>query len=110
MIATTIEQSNKLLALGIDPSTADMFYRDNGEDLKLMWELVVDKPKYPAWSLSALLDLIPQVAIMQNVDKSYDITSFDKRIASPTHWIENIPNLIDACIEMIIWLKENKCI
>ena len=59
MIATNLEQSKRLIELGVDPSTADMFYRDNGEDLKLMWELVVDKPKFPAWSLSALLKLTP---------------------------------------------------
>ena len=59
-IATTYSQSNKLIKCGIDINTADMFYTDAG-GLKLMWENVIPKSeiKTPAWSIFALLNLIP---------------------------------------------------
>lgn len=66
-IATTIEQGKKLLELGIDPNTADMFYEkmDNEEyDYHLcvgkMPKMQIACEEYvPAWSLSALLNLLP---------------------------------------------------
>lgn len=89
MIATTIEQSKRLLEAGIDTKTADMYYKNN-----LSW-LVDKEPQYsaipsagspvnalewynkgytasgkgpmsllhfcfPAWSLSALIRLCPE--------------------------------------------------
>lgn len=44
-IATTIEQSKRLLAAGLDPESADMMRRDKS---RCYW---------PAWSLSKLWDL-----------------------------------------------------
>lgn len=79
MIATTKEQSARLLACGVDPKTADMFYqvpitvsqKQRGEDI-----LLVKKPNAtlydtdtPAWSLSALLSLLPQ-----KIDGGYWLT------------------------------------
>lgn len=68
-IATTREQSARLLQCGVDPKTADMFYqvpitlsqKQRGEDILLIKK--PDKTLYnidtPAWSLSALLAILP---------------------------------------------------
>lgn len=63
-ICTSIEQSKKLIELGIDVNTADMFWDtffakkpeaqvDNHHFIDK-----IDKHRVPAWSLSALLKLI----------------------------------------------------
>lgn len=102
-IATTIEQSKRLLAAGIDPESADMYYKNN-----LPW---TDKePRYsavpsagsptealewynkgytaggkeplpllhfcfPAWSLSRLIDLIADTGIPMNYGPMTDSTA-----------------------------------
>ena len=80
-ICTSIEQSKKLLSLGIDPNTADMFY-DGVKDITTGkyyiphkspmirvgkgWEDKYPKESVgslflPAWSLTALLKLLPDI-------------------------------------------------
>lgn len=70
-IATTIEQSKKLIELGIDVNTADMYYyKENVFNNALSTfngALLVkgnSKPEVeytiPAWSLSALIELMPK--------------------------------------------------
>jgi len=65
MIATTIGQSKRLLELGLDPKTADCMWLVtsrarlhvlDGEPISNYdrWE------NYPAWSLSALLEVMPK--------------------------------------------------
>lgn len=62
MIATTIEQSNKLLKLGLDPETSDMYWQYNDKDgtseqhVGFMWSDIF----IPAWSLSALMETWPK--------------------------------------------------
>lgn len=125
MIATTIEQSRKLAEI-LPAESADMWY----------WEFPT-APKYnrydhpmfhkgegitnvPAWSLSALLELIPS-----HIDKvdTFLRLRMDKDEENFNIWyedygtglciedsdiIKNTP--IDALFEMIVWLKENKYI
>lgn len=72
MIATSVEQSKRLLAIGIKPESADMSYvgyqwnNDVASDLEMetiepVGGLTVgNMPQdFPAWSLSALWDMIP---------------------------------------------------
>ena len=58
-VATTIEQSRKLIELGLDPKTADCNWNTTFGD----WSLCIGKNKLPhavpAWSLSALLEVAP---------------------------------------------------
>ena len=105
-IATDLVQSKKLVALGIDSSTADMFYLDNGEDLKLMWELVVDKPKYPAWSLDALLNLIPSPSL-HKIFTGWRCDSYNED-GSKIRLGADRDTAIDAAFEMILKLHELK--
>lgn len=64
-IATTPEQSKRLLACGVNPDSADMFYtnyttkpNDKAPCTKTA-PLGIRKDLIPAWSLSALLALLP---------------------------------------------------
>ncbi len=56
---TDIEQSKKLADF-LPLESADMFYRSNGIDVKLVWEHNAQKVTTPCWSLSALLKLMPK--------------------------------------------------
>jgi len=124
-ICTTIEQSKKLLKLGIDVNTADMFYRDNGVDVKLMWEHLPDvQVTNPAWSLSALLGLMPKsICIKQSEhsgyfyflewqfanDNSLRYVGNDRKclIDIYSDHDDGWKDSIDTAFEMICWLKEN---
>ena len=66
-ITTTIEQSKHLLELGLDPNTADMNWFGN-EKIGVPYELDLLPYKkrslhhhcLPAWSLTALLEVMPK--------------------------------------------------
>ena len=76
-IATTKEQSKKLIELGIDVNTSDMYYyKEDVFDYALSvfnGKLLVkgnSKPNaedtIPAWSLSALIELMPEHIVINN--------------------------------------------
>lgn len=110
---TTIEQSKRLLELGFNEATAD-FSR----------YLVASNPnkknKIPAWSLSALLDEIPQSVITDNNDeytlqmgKEDDLTYVFGYYCeyTATNVVEFVSQeAIEAAYELICWLLENKYI
>lgn len=64
MIATTQDQSQRLLRCGVSADTADMAYADGDILLTAPYSEMRDRFKekdcYPAWSLSALLGLLPK--------------------------------------------------
>ena len=120
-ICTNIEQSKKLLELGIDTETADMSYRFDFDDevYELSTAPYIDwvVPKYgesdkfetilPAWSLTALLELMPEIG--------GDTPTLKKR-PNETKWgcwyenwhiIKQGDDQVDAAYNMIVWLKEN---
>ena len=103
-ICTSVEQSKKLMELGINVNTADMFYRDNGVDVKLMWEHLPDvQVTNPAWSLSALLEFMPNFTL--NGFGNGQFNCRDER-ADCYALLDTCP--LDAAFEMVCWLKENK--
>lgn len=70
-ISTTIEQSKRLLAAGIDPNSADMSwhkYKTSKWDLWVGWSdrELPDLQVVPSWSLSRLIDLIAETRIPMN--------------------------------------------
>ena len=107
MIATTIEQSRRLLELGLDPKTADMYYlpqvMNEGETL---WPIDegydLDDADQPAWSLAALLEVMKEYG----VDLSSLFNGF--RCICSTYDTELYDNPIDAAYEMVCWLLEQK--
>lgn len=137
MIATTIEQSKKLVELGIDPSTADMYYEEEINlpklvvgDYKLHIQCMEDKDYRklsnpvlsPAWSLSALLELMPRSIksekngqIYLSFHRGYEDKwmieySFDDidRDYLEVKFEQKDP--IDTAFNMVAWLKKNKYI
>ena len=73
---TDIEQSKKLAEI-LPLESADMFYRDNEEDVKLMWEHLSEiKVTSPCWSLAALLSILPY-----KIELSHDVIDTSGNIA-----------------------------
>ena len=129
-ICTSIEQSKKLIELGIDVNTADMYYPnrvsiDNlyypkrvGKDnyvLPIVWKIghPLLSQEIPCWSLTALLNIIPKHI------KEYNTLRIDIGEKDFSIWYDEIgygvntelpditmENPVDACVEMIIKLKE----
>ncbi len=128
-IATTKEQSARLLQCGVSADTADMARYEDDEVPMMPWDWTTGSygGTFPAWSLSALLGLLP---------KEIDIDGYKHRISiyfeNPdepvigNQWclyykpkkhneksrIDDVPmyapDLIECCILMIEWLTRNK--
>lgn len=112
-IATTREQSKKLQELGVTADTADMFYPlcssfpevcDNEDNLQA---------DCPAWSLGALIRLLPDEIRNERFNVTYYLT-IDKYGIWYSNHMENEENeyecygdLFECCIEMIEALKLN---
>lgn len=117
-ICTSIEQSKKLLSLGLDPSTADMFYNLGESQIPNVIYGSNDgfKGYILAWSLVALLELVPVCIKDDNyffvIEK--DATYLDEPIwrVSYKHFskedaiVERHAPLINAAFEIVCWLIE----
>ncbi len=126
-ICTTIEQSKKLVELGIDVSTADMFYAYRANIQTGEWELsktpvIIDGSEkidpvldVPAWSLTALIGLIPKIIGDYNRIFRMDVGELDTSM-----WYDELGSgvdsdlpdvtmnsMVDTAFEMICKLKEN---
>lgn len=110
-ICTSLEQSQKLVELGIDINTADMYWDYDfikHECVPMAMDEHFDNISIPAWSLSTLLELMPIIN-----DSTYTMRGTLDEGAVISHeevtcvmCQEKTP--IDAVFEMICWLKENK--
>lgn len=122
-ICTSLEQSKKLMELGIDVNTADMYYDVNNYGIQSKPEVAIGEvwsKDIPAWSLSALLELIPPYLgeFKDGIDFDFSkamngkwysahyiklndngLASFNKVVTGDT--------AVDAAFEMVCWLKEN---
>ena len=112
MICTNIEQSQQLVRLGLDPVTADMCF----EMEKGNWTLNVGKKSaqvnrglaIPAWSLSALLEVMPKM----EADSTVCLGRVSTLIRCKSHdfmWQHDSTAVqpIVAAYEMVCWLLEN---
>lgn len=138
-ICTTIEQSKKLLELRIDRNTADMRYGyiapydysdrmfDGGYDeVPYPKDFLKRNPNFseneydgelPAWSLSALLGLMPKIyeyendpedgGCQPNLCKGWDNNQWHIVYRSSLYITEWYDDPLDAAFEMVVWLKEN---
>lgn len=131
-ICTSLEQSKRLIELGIDVNTADMYWLNRHIDLtETKYELfVVDRSNeyvdffnsyavavdnneiIHVWSLSALVELMPCKIIEEG--ETYILLITHGVIQYPmlsTLWPSLYDakgdTLIDAAVEMIEWLSEN---
>ena len=115
-ICTTIEQSERLLALGLRKETADMYYTrlSRGDS----WTLFIGKPlgyediptEYllPAWSLSRLIEMMPD--LIKHDEMLYHQTidvhgvEYDNRYYEACQFLDG--TLFDNIISCIEWLIE----
>lgn len=135
-IATTREQSARLLQCGVDPDTADMYYQTpitvsqkrQGEDMLLIKksDATLFDTDTPAWSLSALLALLPKEIDIDGY--AYRISIYFENPDEPVignQWclyykpkkhnekcrIDDVPmyapDLIECAVLMIEWLTAN---
>ncbi len=104
-IATNIEQSRKLLELGLDPKSADMRYvyfgkEDYGLEVANEFDDKLNKlfnaETIPAWTLSALLETMPSIQL----DKFSDVYS----IEYPEKFTDDYVDPLDAAVEMAEWM------
>lgn len=127
-IATTREQSEKLLAMGLKPESADMYLKYDGNSYFITYSLTakdklvpytLKEKDIPAWSLSRLLELLPVKVPDPKIgfephhpeliihEKGYNISI--RRYAADclvgTH-IEDNP--IECCVSIIEWLIKKK--
>ena len=137
-ICTTIEQSKKLMELGIDVHTADMYWLNRHIDLtETKYEsFVVDRYNkhidffnsyavavdnneiVPSWSLSALLGLMPKnesktidlcLGGSNGVEHTFDwFCTCDENEDPYGYKTFHSKSPIDCTFEMICWLKENE--
>jgi len=128
-ICTDIEQSRKLIELGLDVKTADMYWW--ATSLRYYIEAMDDgdfneaEGHIPAWSLSALLNLMPPYLF--EFERGIDLNIYPDLNSKGWHCIYmpnniyNMPkdkfrqitsndNLLDAAYEMVVWLLENNYI
>ena len=118
---TSIEQSKRLLELGLSPETADMVYIMfdgkplNGDaelntvfeskDNKWYWIDFIDgswnvcEEDVVCWSLAALLSVMPSASLVSSDDHHYRLYCMERF----TEWYDNA---IDACVDMIEKLHE----
>ena len=128
---TTIEQSKKLLELGLSPETADMCYDIlTGDEypqlvrLKLTdkhWMQLYSDVLMPCWSFGALIDLMPddiQDKNDQNVSYFWEFRKNSVMYSNLCpgignhkylHW-ENMNSFFDCIYNTVCWLLENKYI
>ena len=116
---TTIEQSKKLLELGLSPETADMLWEQHFFEIPY----VTVKPYttkgrsigshiLPCWSLEALLELLRSyndcnsLSIFSNRSQKWQITISYYDVIWKDHEEINI-NLLEASYNTVIWLLEN---
>ena len=133
-ICTSLEQSKKLIELGIDVNTADMCWSlftvitNGNKDIKQVllptsYGEVTKQPapdfieRFPAWSLTALLELMPKLyefendpddgGCQPNLCKGWDNNKWHIVYRSSIYITEWYEDPIDAAFEMVYWLKEN---
>lgn len=117
-ICTTPEQSQKLIELGINVNTADMQWVNTGYCMRALptddYETQSSSSKIPAWSLAALLSVLPKNLEMGrpvlaiNYKGDYWVQYYDEYMQKLDLETKCYDNSVDAVFEMIVWLKENK--
>ena len=120
---TTIEQSKKLLELGLSPESADMYYfkqvdpdyfPPDVESIKPTPFVISieNKPYYtydiPCWSVVSLLNLMICPKLEEYIKGKWDLTTFtDESLKTPIE-VQDCESAVNACYEMILKLHEQK--
>lgn len=126
-IATTPEQSKRLLDCGVDPKSADFVWMDdNPPRLTLRTEIIEDNNPYIVafgWSLSRLLSLLPKVItcdaygyIWLEIVWLYEENSIptiryftppNENDDEPDQWEFTDDSIIECAVQAVEWLFQN---
>ena len=122
---TDIEQSKKLLSLGLCSETADMYFMETvpnnfvpGICGRLEKDMLLNNAEYykmtPAWTFTKLMQLMPMLnASEPRLDKTFFASEPKQRYHIeyfPIHNTGDYALPIDAAFEMICYLIENNII
>lgn len=109
-ICTSIEQSKKLIELGVDVNTADMYYQWYSETESALHVGKGSKKlnaDCPAWSFSALFDILPDGTDIVKDKADTENEKYMCTVGIKDDIISTFgKNPVDACVEMISKLHE----
>lgn len=122
---TTIEQSKKLLELGLNPDSADMFYNEEPDEcypkdiVDTKYPMVIREGQkhylkeygVPCWSLGALLEIMPeidnQLPSLRKYKNYYCVVYSDITTRLGDSQWQNGKTPAEAAYNMVVWLLEN---
>lgn len=118
-IATNYEQSQRLIACGVNPDVADLarYVDDSLSIMEWDWSTGSYGGTYPAWSLSALLELLPRQINDYDIEmtlaispsrysKGWIIEYIDGDVSDTLHSFRGF-SLVEGCVLMIEWVTAN---
>lgn len=121
-IATDRSQSDRLLRCGVSADTADMARYEDDEVSMMPWDWTTGSygGTFPAWSLGALLGLLPKEIFDESGDDFYFSLAKEFPL-SEEYGAAYIPcwhngdaivrkrdnDPIEACVQLVEWLTEN---
>lgn len=122
-ITTNTDQSERLIACGVNQKTADFVWMDdkpNNPRLTLRTDIIEDRNPYivsVAWSLSSLIELLPPTIEESETTYYLDIVPFNEKVwgigyfsddsISQIKFLTRISDLIECCVEVIESLLKN---
>lgn len=114
-ICTSIEQSKKLIELGIDVNTADMWFHPypNDEywyDIPNIGNADLEYNQLPCWSPNALLDILKtkceRLEIILRVDNKWNIFATRSNFIYNNAYDCGCENIIDGCVDLIVKMND----
>ena len=121
-MCTDLQQSKKLLELGFNPRTADMFIQKYGSKTEYHvenhnWADAVSKydenqTYVPAWSLAMLMSMFQSGTMFINRLKKYNASCYTTVKNTDYEYDElgRSDELLDSVFKMVLWLHENNLI
>jgi hypothetical protein len=119
-ICTSIEQSKKLIELGLDVKTADMFWDtlfakkpEAQVNNHYFIDEYDDEHRVPAWSLAALLNILQTMTLSGDCDEwKAEVDMYEEEEGKVLYDIQHIEgyadNPLDSVVNLIIQLKNKK--
>jgi len=124
---TTIERSRKLLALGVSPKSADMYYFVSNPNAIMYWHkekgvALLANTDTPAWSLFALLELLPHKITIDHKEYElkmhkwhdpelgiirYEFSYSDYHLNTVKGAFADSVDPLDAAFDLLCWVLNN---
>lgn len=107
--ATTIEQSRKLLELGLDPKSADFAWVGEDGCFVNTSSCELKDTETPAWSLEALIDALPSGTAFISKGRLVYSISFRKGGGGDENFVSTSysKSLLNQVFELVVWMFEN---